>query len=96
MRKAFTAAISALALSTAMLAGAGAAQAGAAQHTGQSSSSGTAVQAQASGWEYYDWYFSFTNCNAAGSELLRNDSNALQFMCEEEAEHLWHLHVSWR
>lgn len=96
MRKSFTAAISALAVSTALLAGVGAAQAETAPHTGQSNSSVAAVPARASGWAYHSWYFSYTNCAAAGSQLLRDNPNALQFMCEEEAKYIWHLHVNWR
>ncbi|GAA2920789.1 hypothetical protein [Streptomyces enissocaesilis] len=96
MHKSFTAAVSALAVSTALLAGASAAQAETAQHTGQSKSSVVAVPAQASGWAYHSWYFSFTNCHAAGGELARTNPNVLQYMCEEESKHIWHLHVNWR
>jgi len=96
MRKSFTTAISALTVSTALLAGAGAAEAESAPHTGQPSSSVAAVPARASGWAYHSWYFSFTNCHAAGGQLARSNSNVLQYMCEEEAKYIWHLHVNWR
>jgi hypothetical protein len=94
MRKSITAGISALAVSTALLAGASAAQAEPAQANGRSSSSGTALHTQAAGWEYYNWYFSRNNCLVAGGELSRNDPSIRQYRCDGKEGSFWYLYLN--
>ncbi|RCG21357.1 hypothetical protein DTL70_18115 [Streptomyces diacarni] len=87
MRKAIKAGISAVAVGTALWAGAVSAQA-AGQSTGVDAAQ-TAPRAQFDGWEYENWYFSFNNCSVAGGNM----QGIKAFRCEEKAEHLWHLYV---
>ncbi|MEO3847209.1 hypothetical protein ABGB09_06060 [Streptomyces sp. B8F3] len=94
MRKLIVGGISVLAVSTALLAGTGSAQAETAQVTGQPSGVSivdTASPAQAAGWEYVDWYFSFNNCNVAAGELSVREGVTTK--CEPQTSGLWYLYA---
>ncbi|MFD7505969.1 hypothetical protein [Streptomyces sp. NPDC059850] len=81
MVKSIKAGISAVAMSTALLAGAASAQAETARTT------------QAAGWEYYNWYLSQNNCLVAGGELSKNDPSIRQYRCDGKEGSFWYLYL---
>jgi hypothetical protein len=96
MRKLITRGITALAVATALLAGAGSAHAETAQVTGQSNGVGivdTASHAQAAGWTYENWYFSQNNCFVGSNELFQSDPSVIQTRCEPQTSGLWYLYA---
>ncbi|GAA2921058.1 hypothetical protein [Streptomyces enissocaesilis] len=97
MRKSFTAVLSALAVSTALLAGGSTAQAEPAPLTGGASASHSsgAVQPQpADEYEYYNWYLSQNNCLVAGGNLYKTD-NRIRYRCDGHKGSFWYLYVNW-
>jgi hypothetical protein len=93
MRKLVSAGITALALSGALLAGSSPATA-APPASAATSAVQQAVQAPRAVNEYYDWYWTRSNCNAAGSKMLVHGI-IYGYACNLSIYGTWYLYVSY-